>query len=189
MGLTDEQVGTRMAVLPERFADRLPEKELALTTSNRNAGEWAETLANLIATLHRNRTTISAREARSLREFLETFRPILARSDIGTRKVEYMTRALDELTVTPSLSEQQMIDRLRTIPARFAGRIPPPEIDMLTVRPDEEEPGVWFETAYDLMTTLRRHRVPISGKERAELSMILDALDMPRVELRQLPAT
>jgi hypothetical protein len=189
MRLTEQQVGLKMAVLPERFADRLSEKDLYLPTSNRNAGEWEEALINLVVALHRNQTTITAREDRSLREFLETFRPIMAGTEFGTQRLESMTRWLDELKVVPSLTEPQMIDRLRTIPQRFADRIPPAEIESLTVRPDEEEPGVWFEVAYDLIRTLQRHRTPISSQERTELSMILDALDLPRQELSRLPAT
>ncbi|MQA24933.1 MAG: hypothetical protein GEU94_05555 [Micromonosporaceae bacterium] len=187
MRLTEQQVAMRMATFPEQFADRLPAADLQEVISFRNVGEWAVSVSALIAALHRTRTTISSREARSLRDLMETFQPALSQTDIGAGNLRVTSRLLTELTVTPSLTEPELIDRLRAIPERFRGRLSPEEIELLTVRPDEEEAGVWFEVAYELMDTLGRRRTPISTQERTDLSMILDALDLPRQKLRDLP--
>jgi hypothetical protein len=189
MRLTEGQVSYSMGMLPERFLDRLTEQELQHILRDRNAGEWGLTVLNLIATLHQNRVTISAREAQSLRDYLETFETSLGRSDSGMDLLRQATRWLDDLRVIPSLTDEQMRERMRTFGERFRGRIPDEKIEWVVVRPEDEEPGVWFETMYDLMEELLKHRVTITEQERNELWMLLDALNMSRKELIQLPVS
>lgn len=176
-----------MGTLPEQFADRLPEKDLQRVISYRNAGEWGEAVANLIAALHQSRATISTREAQALRDFLETFQPGWTSSDTGARILEKTTHWLEDLPVIQSLTGPELVQWLREIPERFRNRLSPAEIEQLTVRPDEEEAEVWFEVAYDLMKALHRSQAPISSQERMELWLILDALDLPRHQLKDLP--
>ena len=148
MRLTEGQVSYSMMTLPERFADRVPEAELREVIFWRNAGEWDQTVADLIAALHRHRTTISTREVQSLRDYLETFRPALSQGTAGLELLQTVTRWLDELRVIPSLTDEQMQERLRTLAERFRGRIPDEAVEDLVIRPeDEAEPEVWSDTA------------------------------------------
>jgi len=187
MRLTEGQVSYSMMTLPERFLDRLSQEDLKETVRFRDAGEWDLTALNLIAALHQKPATISAREAQSLRDYLETFSPGLSQSGAGAEMLSKATRWLDDLRVIPSLTDEQMKERLRTFPERFRGRLPDETIEWVAVRPEDEEPGVWFETMYDLMKELSKHRVTITEPERTELWMLLDALNMPRKEWIQLP--
>jgi hypothetical protein len=177
-----------MRLIPERFADRLPAKELRMSTEDRNAGEWGSAISILAAGLHRMNSPISSREKAELQELIETFRPATDPSGTRTRYWDRTTQWLDSLTVVQSLTEKEMIRQLKAIPKRFADRLTPADVDRLTVRPEEEEPGVWEEIGDDLMQVLRQRQVRISEAERKDLWMILDALDLPRTELMRLPA-
>jgi hypothetical protein len=178
-----------MGMLPERFLDRLSPADLRHAMGYRDAGEWALTVVNLIATLHQNRVTISVREAQSLRDYLETFETSLGRSESGRNLLRQAAQWLDDLRVIPSLTDEQMKERMRTFGERFQGRIPDETVGDLVIRPEEEEPGVWFETMSDLMKELLKHQVTITEQERNELWMLLDALNMSRKELIQLPVS
>ncbi|HEX6076686.1 MAG TPA: hypothetical protein VFZ32_15660, partial [Micromonosporaceae bacterium] len=121
------------------------------------------------------------------RDYLETFEPSMSQSDVGTEMLRKATRWLDELRVIPSLTDEQMMERLRTFGEKLRGRLPDEKIEWLVVRPGDEDPGVWFETMDDLMKELHKHRVTITEQERTELWMLLDALNMSRKELIELP--
>jgi hypothetical protein len=188
MRLSTGQVEGGMRRLPERFADRIPEAELREVIYWRDAGEWDQTLADLIAALHRHRATISDREARSLRDYLETFGPVLSQGSAGLEVLETATRSLDELRVIPSLTDEQMRERLRTFAERFRGRLPDETVEDLIIHPEEEsEPLIWSEAADILVGELRTERVRITEQERNELWMLLDALNLSRKEWVQLP--
>lgn len=185
MRLSQGQVQFSMMTLPERFADRIPARDLEGVIRQRDAGEWGTTLPYLIFALHRNRASISEREVRSLCDFLETFPPL----DI----LEAAARYLDELPVLPSLTDTQMIDSLRAMPLRFADRLPAKSIEVLTDRPDEDDDvgpvsllTEYAETLEILIDYLHEHRVAISDEERSDLWMLLDTLNMSRQGLLQL---
>lgn len=179
-----------MRNLPERFLDRLSQEDLKETVRFRDAGEWDLTVLNLIAALHQKQATISAREAQSLRDYLETFGPVLSQSGAGAEMLSKATRWLDDLRVIPSLTDEQMRERLRTFPERFRGRLPDETIGDLVILPEEEaEPLAWPELAEILVSELREERVTITEPERTELWMLLDALNMSRKEWIQLPVT
>jgi|SRR6266540_7217328 len=189
MPLSEEQVAWRMGRIPERFVDRLTEKHVQEIAEYRNVGEWGAAIYTLAAALPQTKSPISSREKAAIQEFIETFRSTTDPSGEWSRDLEQMTQWLDSLTVVQSLTEPEMISRLRAIPERFADRLTPADLDRLTVRPEEEEPGVWEETGEDLMQVLRQRQVRITPEERRDLWMILDALDLPRTELMKLPVT
>ena len=189
MRLSQGQVSYSMMTLPERFMDRIPARDLEDIIRWRDAGEWDLTLAYLIFALHRSRASISEREVRSLCDFLETFQPL----DI----LEAAARLLDEFGVIPSLTDKQMIDRMQAMPPRFAARLPPESIEILTEPPEEDDvvPGQvwpdrwWSDMLEILITDLLQYRVLISEQEQSELWMLLDALNMSRRGLLQLRGT
>lgn len=190
MRLSTGQVAGSMRTLPERFADRVPEAELQEVIHWRDAGEWDLTVAYLIAVLHRHQATISVREAQSLRDYLETFQPVLSQGDAGLELLETSNRQLDGLREIPSLTDEEMKERLRTFAERFRGRLPDEVIEDLIIHPEEEtEPLIWSEAADILVAELLKEHVTITEQERNELWMLLDALNMSRKELIQLPVS
>lgn len=190
MRLTEGQVSYSMMTLPERFLDRLAAEDLRHTVGYRDAGAWDMTVLNLIAALHHNRTTITTREAQSLRDYLETFEPSMSQSEAEMELLRKAARWLEELRVIPSLTDKQTRERMRTFVERFRGRLPDETIEDLVIHPeDEAEPGIWSETADILVKELRREQATITEQERNELWMLLDALNMSRKELIQLPVS
>lgn len=180
--LNEEQVATRMANLVERFADRLTPAQRESVARYRNVGEWLLTVQMLLGALSRDNRAISAREREELREYLATFAAVTLPEQLKAA-LQRMTDSLATLTVVPSLSEQEMIQRVRTLPKVFGERIPDEDRWELT---DAENARDWVDLTEATVALLRRHRVPVTPEERQMLWLLLDAMDLSRATLAKL---
>jgi hypothetical protein len=68
--MTEADLATLTAELPERFADRVPVTDLDGLRSMARAGEWAELLDLLVAVLCRAHAPITTEEGDRLRQAL-----------------------------------------------------------------------------------------------------------------------
>ena len=70
MSLTEAELATLTAGLPERFADRLPEADLDGLRSMARGGEWDELLDLLVAALRATRARLTSEERDELHDAL-----------------------------------------------------------------------------------------------------------------------
>lgn len=68
--MNEAQLAGRTARLPEKFADRLAEPDLAGLQTMAGGGEWGELLDLLVAALREAKAPVSAAERDELREVL-----------------------------------------------------------------------------------------------------------------------
>jgi hypothetical protein len=66
VAMDEYELAQRASALPERFADRLSEEDLATISSAREADEWEEEIDNLIATLAVTGASVSRAEQEEL---------------------------------------------------------------------------------------------------------------------------
>lgn len=70
MAMTEAELATLTAGLPERFADRLPAPELDGLRSMAHGGEWDELLDLLVQALRQTQAPVSGEERDQLRAAL-----------------------------------------------------------------------------------------------------------------------
>lgn len=183
MTLSEEQVAARMARLPERFADRLAPEDLRAVTRNRDAGEWLLTVQALIGSLSRADSPVSTRERAELRTLLETFAQP-ARASRLSPLLERATAQLTALTEVSSLTEPQIAETAKTLRPTFGERIPETDRWELTDAQDEQD---WLDLTQATVALLNKHRIPVTAAERRTLWLLLDAMDLPKQGLAELP--
>lgn len=183
VALSEEQVAARMARLPERFADRLDPADLKAVRRNRDAGEWFLTVQALIGSLNRLASPVSTRERAELETLLETFADAARATGLGTL-LDRVTGELSALTEVPSLPEAQIEPTARTLRPTFEQRIP--ETDRWEMA-DAEDERDWLDLTQATVALLRRHRIPVTADERRTLWQLLDAMDLPKQGLAEIP--
>lgn len=179
MALSADDVAARVSSFPERYGDRLPDKTLWFLTSYANGGEWLMALESLLGALHRSPFLVSTREREELTQILDRFRQALPAG-----RLQELTTWLGEAKLVQSLDDETAIELARTIPERYEDRLPERTREWMRETRDSQE---WADLAETLVDLLHRDRTPISSEEQAELWLILDALDLPRQKLRELP--
>lgn len=172
MALTRQQVASRVLTMPERYVDRIPEMLEWPIPNYRNAGEWGLLVETLLARLRPGQIPISSRELQELRDLSEA--------------MGLSTEGLSELPVRTSLSKEECESQLRSLPEQFAARIPQEDLRDLKQYRDSQE---FRDLAEILLDSLTTSKVSITSQERDQLWLILDALDLPRLELAQLTVT
>ncbi|MGH3646149.1 MAG: hypothetical protein ACRDTM_03080 [Micromonosporaceae bacterium] len=170
MVLSESEMHWRIGNMPERYADRLPERSLKQIVSFRNAGEWKFVVDWLMASLVRHSVTISTRERDELAEILPMLR--------------LPTDELEQLTVIPSLTDQEFEERAQTLVERFRDRVLDPED--LELMEDAQQRQRWRELIMDTVESLYEAKATITPEERDDLWLMLDAVRRPRLELSQL---
>jgi hypothetical protein len=68
--MSERELADRMVLLPDMFADRLPEADLDDLRSMASGGEWGLLLDELVATLRVERAPVSILELDELRSLL-----------------------------------------------------------------------------------------------------------------------
>ncbi len=172
--LSDREIRLRVQTIPERFQDRFPQDYPRLSR-DRDSGEWEEVVENLLAALHQDRAPVSTRERDELHQLVSSM-------NLPRVRPEWLAG----LETVPSLSREELIEHARTLPERYASRIPESDHWELTTPRDA---GDWDDLAENLVRLLHDRRVSISDQEQSELWLILDALDLPRQKLRELRVT
>jgi hypothetical protein len=81
------------------------------------------------------------------------------------------------------VNESEVIERVEALPARFAGRVRPEELDGLR---SMARAGEWRELVDLLVASLGSTGAPVTAGERGELRSLLDAMDMPGTSLASL---
>ena len=81
------------------------------------------------------------------------------------------------------MNESEVIERVEALPARFAGRVRPEELDGLR---SMARAGEWRELVDLLVASLGSTGAPVTAGERGELRSLLDAMDMPGTSLASL---
>ena len=81
------------------------------------------------------------------------------------------------------MNESEVIERVEALPARFAGRVRPEDLDGLR---SMARAGEWRELVDLLVASLGSTRAPVTAGERGELRSLLDAMDMPGTSLASL---
>lgn len=172
MALSRSVMEWQISTMPERFADRLPEQALESITSFRNAGEPKFLVDWLMASLVKRQITISTRERDELREILPMLRLSVAE--------------LDQVPVTPSLPREQFEEQASRLVERFRDRVLEDDREILTYVRDHQ---MWRELVMYTVESLHEAHSPVTSQERDDLWLLLDALDLSRQELAQLPVT
>jgi len=81
------------------------------------------------------------------------------------------------------VNESEVIERAEALPARFAGRVRPEDLDGLR---SMARAGEWRELVDLLVASLGSTGAPVTAGERGELRSLLDAMDMPGTSLASL---
>jgi hypothetical protein len=81
------------------------------------------------------------------------------------------------------VNESEVIERAETLPARFAGRVRPADLDGLR---SMARAGEWRELVDLLVASLGTTGAPVTAAERGELRSLLDAMDLPAAPLAVL---
>jgi len=81
------------------------------------------------------------------------------------------------------VNESEVIERVEALPARFAGRVRPEDLDGLR---SMARAGEWRELVDLLVASLGSTGAPVTAGERGELRSLLDAMDMPGTSLASL---
>lgn len=178
MVLDEVGVARRMATLPERLADRLGQAELAEATRYRDVGEWLLAVESLLRGLRTLPAPVTTRERAQLAELLETF----AASGAGDR-VTGLRQLLSNLPEVPSLTEAELDETAESLPELLRGRVPDRELGPLEAA---AEMGDWEELVPATLGLLLREEIPVTPRQRRTLWLVLDALELPTVELAKL---
>ena len=81
------------------------------------------------------------------------------------------------------MNESEVIERAEALPARFAGRVRPEDLDGLR---SMARAGEWRELVDLLVASLGSTGAPVTAGERGELRSLLAAMDMPGSSLAGL---
>ena len=81
------------------------------------------------------------------------------------------------------MNESEVIERAEALPARFAGRVRPEDLDGLR---SMARAGEWRELVDLLVASLGATGAPVTAGERGELRSLLAAMDMPGTSLAGL---
>jgi hypothetical protein len=81
------------------------------------------------------------------------------------------------------VTEDEIIEKVETLPDRFADRVP--ESTLWSIK-RMRGGGEYGELAVELAAALAAHRVPVTAAERDELRALLEAMDMPTDPIAEL---
>lgn len=169
MSLNEREIGNRVKTLPERFADRIPEVMDKSVLIYRNVGEWRLAAGRLKYLLVKKQTTITTRELHQLQEVM---------SAMGMP-----TESLSSLPTRESLTSQQLDGQMTKLPDQFATRVSSEHLEEMRESLDEAE---YEDLVSMLIYSLKVSKAAITSQELDQLWLILDALDLPRLELAHL---
>ncbi|MEO3797837.1 MafI family immunity protein [Nonomuraea sp. B10E15] len=183
MVLSEDEVCLRMSALPARFGDRLTREDLEDLDRFLDVGEWLIALQTLVGLLRQRQAPITSRELAEFGRFRETFAQAPDPRGYLARQLRVLRDRADSLPLIPSLTEQEMVERVSALPETYADRLPERTLDWLTGLRDEKE---WEHLAESMVSMLRAYQVPVTARERDRLAMVLDALNLPREDLSRL---
>ena len=81
------------------------------------------------------------------------------------------------------MAEHEIARKASSLPARFADRIPPTSLKIISLMDDGGEYG---ELTSELAASLAAHHTPVTTAERDELLALLEAMGMPTDPIAQL---
>jgi hypothetical protein len=81
------------------------------------------------------------------------------------------------------VNESEVIERAEALPARFADRVRPQDLDGLR---SMARAGEWRELVDLLVASLGATGAPVTAAEAGELRSLLAAMDLPRAALADL---